>query len=194
MRDEPPLICHPDADLAPALDSGYTDAIASYRETLPEHIRLLFDRFQFLDRVLKVVGVGSVGTMCRVGPFMAADNDPLFPQVKEARASVLEPHAGKSLHANHGQPVIAGQRIMQTASDMFPGWTRGKNGRDFYVRQLLDMQMSVAPTVPAAVNFIERASAMTRHACRSSGHVFFADDVQMHWKVLLDSHEQRCAL
>jgi uncharacterized protein (DUF2252 family) len=80
--------------------------------------------------------------MCSVGLFMAADNDPLFLQVKEARASVLEPYAGKSLHTNHGQRVIAGQRIMQTASDMFLGWTRGKNGRDFYVRQLRDMKMS----------------------------------------------------
>ncbi|MFM0724059.1 DUF2252 domain-containing protein [Paraburkholderia strydomiana] len=142
IKDEPPLIYHPDAELAPGLDSGYADAIASYRETLPEHIRLLFDRFHFLDLVLKVVGVGSVGTMCSVGLFMAADNDPLFLQVKEARASVLEPYAGKSLHTNHGQRVIVGQRIMQTASDMFLGWTRGKNGRDFYVRQLRDMKMS----------------------------------------------------
>lgn len=142
IKDEPPLIYHPDADLAPGLESGYADAIASYRETLPEHTRILFDRFYFLDMALKVVGVGSVGTMCAIGLFMAADNDPLFLQVKEARASVLEPYAGKSLHANHGQRVIAGQRIMQTASDVFLGWTRGKNGRDFYVRQLRDMKLS----------------------------------------------------
>jgi hypothetical protein len=74
---------------------------------------------------------------------MAADNDPLFLQVKEARASVLEPYAGKSLHPNHGQRVIAGQRIMQSASDVFLGWTRGKSGRDFYLRQLRDLKMSV---------------------------------------------------
>jgi hypothetical protein len=73
---------------------------------------------------------------------MAADNDPLFLQVKEARASVLEPYAGKSLHPNHGQRVVAGQRIMQSASDVFLGWTRGKNGRDFYMRQLRDMKLS----------------------------------------------------
>jgi len=103
---------------------------------------VLFDRFHFVDLAIKVVGVGSVGTMCAVGLFMAADNDPLFLQVKEARASVLEPYAGKSLHANHGQRVIAGQRIMQAASDVFLGWTRGKNGRDFYLRQLRDMKMS----------------------------------------------------
>jgi uncharacterized protein (DUF2252 family) len=78
-----------------------------------------------------------------VGLFMASDNDPLFLQVKEARTSVLEPYAGKSLHGNHGQRVIAGQRIMQSASDVFLGWTRGQNGRDFYIRQLRDMKMSV---------------------------------------------------
>ncbi|CAG4893578.1 DUF2252 domain-containing protein [Paraburkholderia gardini] len=142
IKDEPPLIYHPDASVAPGLESGYVDAIASYRETLPEHTRILFDRFHFLDMAIKVVGVGSVGTMCGLGLFMAADHDPLFLQVKEARASVLEPYAGKSLHANHGQRVIAGQRIMQAASDVFLGWTRGKNGRDFYVRQLRDMKMT----------------------------------------------------
>jgi uncharacterized protein (DUF2252 family) len=142
IKDEPPLIYHPDGNLAPGLESGYADAIASYRETLPEHTRILFDRFYFMDMAIKVVGVGSVGTLCGVGLFMAADNDPLFLQVKEARASVLEPYAGKSLHANHGQRVIAGQRIMQAASDVFLGWTRGQGGRDFYVRQLRDMKMS----------------------------------------------------
>ncbi len=109
---------------------------------MPEHIRTLFDRFQFFDMAIKVVGVGSVGTMCAIGLFMAADNDPLFLQVKEARASVLEPYAGKSLHPNHGQRVVVGQRLMQTASDVFLGWTRGKNGLDFYVRQLRDMKIS----------------------------------------------------
>jgi uncharacterized protein (DUF2252 family) len=59
---------------------------------------------------------------------MAADNDPLFLQIKEARASVLEPYAGASLHANHGQRVVAGQRLMQAASDMFLGWTTGVKG------------------------------------------------------------------
>lgn len=143
IKDEPPLIFHPSAELAPSVESGFDEAIAAYRETLPEHVRTLFDRFHFFDLAVKVVGVGSVGTFCAVGLFMAADNDPLFLQVKEARASVLEPYVGKSLHANQGQRVVAGQRLMQTASDVFLGWTRGKNGRDFYVRQLRDVKMSV---------------------------------------------------
>lgn len=142
IKDEPPLIFHPTADLAPGLKSGYVESIAAYRETLLAHVRTLFDRFQFLDLAVKVVGVGSVGTQCYVGLFMAGDNDPLFLQVKEARASVLEPYAGKSLYPNHGQRVVEGQRLMQTASDVFLGWTREKNGRDFYVRQLRDMKLS----------------------------------------------------
>ena len=74
--------------------------------------------------------------------FMAADNDPLFLQTKEARASVLEPYAGKSRYPNHGQRVVEGQRLMQTATDVFLGWTRGVNGRDFYLRQLRDVKIS----------------------------------------------------
>ncbi|RQH07168.1 DUF2252 domain-containing protein [Paraburkholderia dinghuensis] len=143
IKDDPPLIFHPTDEMAPGFTSGYAEAIAAYRESLAEHVRVLFDRFQFVDLAVKVVGVGSVGTMCSVGLFMAGDNDPLFLQVKEARASVLEPYAGKSLHLNQGQRVIAGQRIMQAASDVFLGWTRGANGRDFYIRQLRDMKMSV---------------------------------------------------
>ena len=142
IMDDPPLIFHPTAKLTPGLESQFTEQIALYRESLAEHIRLLLNRFHFCDFAIKVVGVGSVGTMCGVALFMAADDDPIFLQVKEAHASVLEPYAGKSLHTNHGQRVVVGQRLMQSASDMFLGWTRGKNGRDFYVRQLRDMKMS----------------------------------------------------
>jgi uncharacterized protein (DUF2252 family) len=142
IKDDPPLISHPTAEMAPGVVSGYVDAIATYRETLPEHTRLLFDRFHFFDFAFKVVGVGSVGTTCSVGLFMAADDDPLFLQVKEARASVLEPYAGKSLHANHGQRVVAGQRLMQAAGDVFLGWIVAKNGGHFYLHQLRDMKLS----------------------------------------------------
>ncbi|HUP07799.1 MAG TPA: DUF2252 domain-containing protein [Caldimonas sp.] len=143
IKDDPPLIFHPTAEMAPGAKTGYTEVIAAYRESLPEQTRILFDRFTFFDLAFKVVGVGSVGTQCAVGLFMAGEDDPLFLQVKEARASVLEPYAGKSLHRNHGQRVVVGQRIMQSASDVFLGWARTKNGRDVYVRQLRDMKMSV---------------------------------------------------
>jgi uncharacterized protein (DUF2252 family) len=142
IKEEPPLIFHPTEEQAPGLTSGYREAIALYRESLPQHVRILFDRFHFRDLAIKAVGIGSVGTWCAVGLFMAADDDPIFLQVKEARASVLEPYAGKSQHQNHGERVVAGQRLMQSASDMFLGWTRGKNGRDYYLRQLRDMKIT----------------------------------------------------
>lgn len=142
IKDDPPLIFHPTADAAPGVETRYREQIAGYRESLSEHVRVLFDRFHFCDLAMKVVGVGSVGTRCAVALFMAADNDPLLLQIKEARASVLEPYAGKSLHESHGQRVIVGQRLMQTASDIFLGWNTGAGGNHFYVRQLRDVKIS----------------------------------------------------
>src|SRR6516164_773946 len=91
-------------------------------KTLQEDRRFLLDRFKLLDIAVKVVGVGSVGTWCAVALLMAGEDDPLFIQIKEARRSVLEDYAGKSVHANHGQRVVAGCRLMQSASDLFLGW------------------------------------------------------------------------
>jgi uncharacterized protein (DUF2252 family) len=142
IKENPPLVFHPET-LAESLATGNVEmAMNRYRESLPEHVRVLMDRFERCDIALKVVGVGSVGTLCLIALYMAGDGDPLFLQVKEARASVLEPYAGKSLHANHGQRVVVGQRLMQSASDIFLGWTHGNKGRHFYVRQLRDMKMS----------------------------------------------------
>ncbi|KFB68578.1 DUF2252 domain-containing protein [Candidatus Accumulibacter vicinus] len=142
IKDNPPLVFHPSEERAPGMRTQYREALASYRDSLPEHVRMLFDRFHLCDVAVKVVGVGSVGTRCLVALFMAADNDPLFLQIKEARESVLEPYAGASLHTNHGERVVAGQRLMQAASDMFLGWTTGKNGRHYYFRQLRDVKIS----------------------------------------------------
>jgi uncharacterized protein (DUF2252 family) len=163
IKDEPPLIFHPTAEQAPGLVKGAADVIAAYRESLPEHTRTLFDRYHFFDYAVKVVGVGSVGTVCGVCLFMAADDDPLFLQVKEARASVLEPYAGSSLHANNGQRVVVGQRIMQAASDVFLGWTRTRTGRDVYVRQLRDMKMSVV-IEGSDVELLRHYARMCAHA------------------------------
>ncbi len=142
IKDVPPLIFHPTDEQAPGVTSAYADALARYRKSLPEHVRTLFDRFRLFDFAIKVVGVGSVGTYCALGLFMAADNDPIFLQVKEARKSVLEPYAGGSVHKNQGERVVVGQRLMQSASDIFLGWTRGLNGRDYYFRQLRDAKIS----------------------------------------------------
>ena len=142
IKDAPPLIFHPTAEQAPGVRTGYVEALEGYRKSLPEHIRVLFDRFRLFDLAIKVVGVGSVGTYCALGLFLAADDDPIFLQVKEARKSVLEPYAGKSMHKNQGERVVAGQRLMQSASDIFLGWMRGLNGRDYYFRQLRDAKIS----------------------------------------------------
>ncbi len=162
IKDEPPLIFHTTEMLTPGVQSAYASVIETYRQTLPEHIRTLFNRFHYRDLAIKVVGVGSVGTMCGVALFMAGENDPLFLQVKEARQSVLEPFAGKSAYPNQGQRVVHGQRLIQTASDIFLGWTRGVNGRDFYVRQLRDLKLSA---------IIEEWDAETmRHYAKMCGH------------------------
>ena len=142
IKDEPPFIFHPTAEQTPGLTSDFLEGIALYRQSLPEHVRKLFDHFHFRDLAIKVVGVGSVGTMCGVALFMAADDDPLFFQIKEAKASVLEAYAGKSLYKNHGERVVAGQRLMQSASDIFLGWLHALNGRDCYIRQLRDVKVS----------------------------------------------------
>jgi len=142
FKDDPPLIFHPSAELAPGIATAFREPLARYRATLPDHVRVLLDRYRVCDVAIKVVGIGSVGTLCAIGLWIAAEDDPLFLQVKEARASVLEPYAGKSVYKNHGQRVVNGQRLMQSASDIFLGWTTGENGRDFYVRQLRDVKIS----------------------------------------------------
>lgn len=142
IKDDPPLIFHPTAELAPGIATGFREQVELYRQSLPEHVRVLFDRYRFCDLAAKVVGIGSVGTYCAIGLFVAADHDPLFLQIKEAKASVLEPYAGKSLHRNCGERVVAGQRLMQSASDIFLGWLRSAKGHDAYVRQLRDVKIS----------------------------------------------------
>lgn len=142
IKDEPPLIFHigdPTERKAARIIFKYIDR---YRGTLSEHHRALFDRFRFIDIANKVVGIGSVGTTCYVVLLMASADDPLFLQFKEANASVLEPYAGESLYKHHGQRVVMGQRLMQSASDIFLGWTTGRTrDRHFYVRQLRDWKI-----------------------------------------------------
>jgi uncharacterized protein (DUF2252 family) len=142
FKEDPPLIFHPSAQMAPGVATAFRAPLERYRASLPDHVRVLFDRYHLCDMAVKVVGIGSVGTMCAVGLWIAAEDDPLFLQVKEARASVLEPYAGKSIYENHGQRVVCGQRLMQSASDIFLGWSTGVTGRNVYVRQLRDVKIS----------------------------------------------------
>jgi uncharacterized protein (DUF2252 family) len=141
--DQPPLLYHVDKSMVN--ENVIAAFFKRYRETLAEERRILFDRFKVVDVALKVVGVGSVGTRCYVALLLAAPDDPLFLQVKEARRSVLERYTGHAPVQHNGQRVVVGQRLMQGASDIFLGWSRGPHGRDFYIRQLRDMK--VAPEV-----------------------------------------------
>jgi uncharacterized protein (DUF2252 family) len=141
IRDQLPTIFHAEGHPPGEVQQVVRDALGAYRETLPTAYHALVDRFELRDAAIKVVGVGSVGTACWVLLFMAGEGDPLFLQVKEARASVLEPYAGKSMFTNQGQRIVDGYRRMQPASDIFLGWSRGKT-RDFFVRQLRDMKLS----------------------------------------------------
>ena len=141
IKDNPPLIYHDQTINLESERDNILKAFDQYRMSMQDDRRLLFDRYRLADFAVKVVGVGSVGTFCAVLLMMAEDDDPLLLQIKEARASVLEPYIGKSIYPNHGQRVVVGQRLMQSASDMFLGWTEGKRGRHFYLRQLRDMKM-----------------------------------------------------
>jgi uncharacterized protein (DUF2252 family) len=122
--------------------------LRSFRQSLQHDRRVLLEQFQLTDFARKVVGVGSVGTRAWIALLFGRDgDDPLFLQLKEAEASVLEEHLGRSRFANHGQRVVTGQRLMQATSDIFLGWLRvpaGLDGlsRDFYGRQLKDWKGS----------------------------------------------------
>jgi hypothetical protein len=147
-----------------------------YRATMAESRREFLERYRFADFALKVVGVGSVGTRCLVLVLEGRDHDdPLILQAKEATASVLEGFAGGSGHANHGQRVVVGQRLMQATPDIFLGWTRGPGGRDFYLRQLWDMKGSVDTTtlLPEGLGFYGGicAWALARAHARSGDSV-----------------------
>jgi uncharacterized protein (DUF2252 family) len=121
--DQPPLLYH--VDRKEFSESVLAAFFQQYRQTLPEERRMLFDRFKLVDVAMTVVGVGSVGTRCAVALFLAAPDDALFLQIKEAGRSVLEPYTGIKPVEHNGQRVVVGQRLMQSASDIFPGLVQG---------------------------------------------------------------------
>ena len=141
IKDNPPLIYHFD-DLDLQSDRTiYDKAFELYFMSLSAEKRTLLRNYHFQDFAAKVVGVGSVGTRCGISLRMSPDNDPLFLQVKEARTSVMEPYAGKSVYNNNGERVVNGQKLMQAATDIFLGWTKVDKGSHFYIRQLRDMKV-----------------------------------------------------
>lgn len=142
FRDQPPVL-----DRIP-LDHGLRESVAEifeqYKVTLPEHRQRLLDKYQTIDIGHKVVGVGSVGLLAFVSLLQGRDeSDLLVLQSKQAVASVLEPYTQPSQYSQHGHRVVAGQQIMQSASDVFLGWCTGHSGREYYLRQLRDKKGSL---------------------------------------------------
>jgi uncharacterized protein (DUF2252 family) len=185
--NDPPLIV-PFDELIPAAESERMDKelrtlFRAYGRTLQGGARELFETYRRVDVARKVVGVGSVGTRARIVLLLGRDDeDPLFLQAKEAGPSVLEPYAGKSRFANHGQRVVEGQWLMQAASDIFLGWIRatGIDGkqRDLYVRQLWDWKASADVDVMGPSNLADYAEmcgwTLARAHARSGDRVAIA--------------------
>jgi len=139
--DQPPLLFHQDTE---DLMNQAQHFIDDYCASLAGDRQVLVRRYRVEDVAAKVVGVGSVGTRCLALLLSVDGAHPLFLQIKEANRSVLEPYAGTSPQIAHqGERVVVGQRLLQPASDIFLGWATGRAGRDFYVRQLRDMKLSV---------------------------------------------------
>jgi uncharacterized protein (DUF2252 family) len=185
---DPPLIV-PISELVGSIDvtaaeSELLELYRSYRKTLQYDRRKLLEGFRFVDLARKVVGVGSVGTRAWIMLLLGRDDgDPLFLQVKEAQASVLEQHLGKSGFKNHGERVVTGQRMMQASSDIFLGWMHNPKGldgaaRDFYVRQLWDWKTSVDVDVMVPQGLVAWASVcgwtLARAHARSGDRVAIA--------------------
>jgi uncharacterized protein (DUF2252 family) len=184
---DPPIVI-PARDLATAYglspdeaDHAIREQFRAYRATLPDDRRQLLERFEIVDMARKVVGVGSVGTRAFIVLLEGRDaQDPLFLQIKEATASVLEEHLGKSRYKQHGERVVQGQRLMQAASDIYLGWTRGVDvKRNFYWRQLRDMKGSaeVESMTPLGLTFYARICGWTlaRAHARSGDPVAIAE-------------------
>ena len=159
FREQPPLLVRAASFLPDRAEEELLveirGLISGYRRTLAPDRRALLDQFELVDLARKVVGVGSVGTRCWIALLQGRDEqDPLFLQVKEAEASVLEPFVPASMKPrggtqNQGARVVTGQRRMQSASDILLGWHRVAGladgvERDFYVRQLWDMKGSAS--------------------------------------------------
>jgi len=177
--DQPPLIFHDDDINNVEYRKVVETSFARYLDSIPPERRLLLERFEMADVAVKVVGVGSVGTFCGIVLLMSGNGDPLFLQFKQARQSVLEPYAGASPYQHAGERVVHGQRLMQSASDMFLGWMTGagKDARQFYMRQLRDAKIKPVVEVMKSSNLKGYAGLCGHVLARA--HARSADVVQL---------------
>jgi len=141
ILDNPPLIYHLDDSRQEAFLTRAENAFLRYTESLADDRKILLENYKIQDVAVKVVGVGSVGTWCGIILLLSDSGDPLFLQFKEAYQSVLTPFTAKDEYTNHGQRVVNGQKLMQSASDIFLGWTSDDNGRNYYIRQMRDAKI-----------------------------------------------------
>ncbi len=167
FKDSPPTMYHLSGTEGKHFRQNVDKAMELYKESLQEDKRRLVSRYRFEDVAVKVVGIGSVGTLCAVALMMAPDNEPLILQIKEARESSLQKYIGKSMFENQGQRVVEGQRIIQSASDIFLGWTKFEDGRHFYVRQLRDTKVKPDPELWDGPQTVEIAEVMGRVLARA---------------------------
>jgi len=166
FKDNPPLMYHTPVKNSNAYFKSVKEAIELYTESLQEDRQALVRRYRLEDVAIKVVGIGSVGTLCAVALMFAPDNEPLILQMKEARLSVLEPYIGKSEYTNQGRRVVAGQRIAQSASDIFLGWTE-LDKKHFYIRQLRDTKLKPEPELWEGPQLMENAEVMASTLARA---------------------------
>jgi len=177
LQDKLPDLYHPKpADLT-EFQRGVDVMFEQYRESLIPERRVLIERYRFADAAYKVVGVGSVGTLCGVALMVSGDGETLQLQFKEADASVLEAFNQPSPYANHGERVVRGQRLLQAASDILLGFGVGPRGRDFYVRQLRDAKIKPVLDGLPGKNF--RRYARTCGEVLARAHARSADAVVM---------------
>jgi uncharacterized protein (DUF2252 family) len=182
LVDQPPVLFH---YAEKGVEKRFREGLEEYRLSMADSVRVLFDRYRLEDWAVKVVGIGSVGTRCMVALFFSPEGHPLFLQFKEACPSVLAPYAGKSVYENQGQRVVVGQRLMQSSSDIFLGWTHGRRGYHFFGRQLRDMKISFPVEAMSVVqvkryaelcgSVLARAHAKSGDAAKISGYLGKSD-------------------
>jgi len=160
IKDDPPLIYHPTGEEGKQILKKAEIVHKRYLETLSDEKKVLLSRYTLHDLAIKVVGVGSVGTLCGISLLMSATGEPIFLQFKEARKSVLEENVkAKGKYTHQGERIVMGQKLMQSASDMFLGWTNDDNNRFFYIRQLRDAKVKPVLEIMKAKNMNDYAKA-----------------------------------
>jgi uncharacterized protein (DUF2252 family) len=177
IKDEPPLVYHPEPGQAARFHTEVEGMLEDYAASLIPERRTLLQRYRLADAAYKVVGVGSVGTLCGVMLMVSGDGEALYLQFKEAVRSVLEPYAWPSPYAHHGERVVRGQRLLQAASDILLGFATGPTGRHMYVRQLRDAKVKPQLEAMSARHFRRYAATCGKVLARA--HARTADAVTL---------------